>query len=478
MLQETDQRQAYQELCGTATGAFSESGGDLFERVGALTPAACRHQLLKGGTISRDGRIEPGIICGAHIDHGAHLGVRLAQDLSGTFFPMHLPLSLAGPVGRPFHGTVIVDAPPTRPKAMPAHGEASRAERDAMVVDLGRGTGGLGVLAPARIEGNDGCDGFRVEKLIDPMRIEATIVHGSPDGNGQGVGRTGLEEAVETRRPHGEVRDMARCEHEMHRQGMLRGHHAVLKVAMAKKVGVPIRVVAPGRCHVRVEALVLAPKDALRATVTGGLAVWTGPCGQRGAITTQHEGLEVTEEAALDGGEDPAAEEEVFKAGEQLLGPGLVSGREEFLGQPLGDCVRLGGLAGLGGMPLSLFLLEMTPMTPLTQAAGADVVGTRRRLGTVFEAVKKGVEGTDRGRLEGGKARDLRQAWMGAQVMGPLRETFIVQEEHQEEGPEHTDRITGRSPAWARGIEHAEQRPGGVQIEPQEDECGLVPRLR
>jgi hypothetical protein len=91
MLQETDQRQAHQELSGTAAGAFSESGDDLFERVGPLTPAACSHQLLKGGTIPRDGRIEPGISCGSHIDHGAHLGVRLAQDLSGTFFYMRPP---------------------------------------------------------------------------------------------------------------------------------------------------------------------------------------------------------------------------------------------------------------------------------------------------------------------------------------------------------------------------------------------------
>jgi hypothetical protein len=64
------------------------------------------------------------------------------------------------------------------------------------------------MIAPARIEGNDGRDGFGVEKLVDPVRIEATIVDGGPDADGQGVGRTGLEEAVETRRPHGEVRDM------------------------------------------------------------------------------------------------------------------------------------------------------------------------------------------------------------------------------------------------------------------------------
>jgi hypothetical protein len=182
------------------------------------------------------------------------------------------------------------------------------------------------MIAPARIEGNDGRDGFRFEKLVDPVRIEATIVHGGPDGDGQGVGRTGLEEAVETRRPQGEVRDMARCEHEMHRQGMLRGHHAMLKVAMAKKVDVPIRVVAPGRRHVRIEPLVIAPKDALSATVAGGPPVGTGARGQRCPVAAEDQSLEIAQEAALDRGEDSTGEQEVFQPGEQFLGPGLLSG--------------------------------------------------------------------------------------------------------------------------------------------------------
>jgi hypothetical protein len=138
-----------------------------------------------------------------------------------------------------------------------------------------------------------------LEKLGDPVRLEATIVHGGPDGDGQGVGRTGLEEAVETRRPHSEVRDMARFEQEMHRQGMLWSHHAVLKVAMAKKVGVPIRIVAPGRRHVRVELLVIAPKDALGPTVTGGPAVWTGAGREGGTVAAEHEGLEIAEQTPL-----------------------------------------------------------------------------------------------------------------------------------------------------------------------------------
>ena len=178
---------------------------------------------------------------------------------------------------------------------MPAQGEASGAERDAMVVHVGRGARGGRMSAPTGIEGNDGRDGFGVEKMVNPVRIEATIVDGGPDGDGQGVGRTGLEEAVETRGTHGEVRDMARCKQEMHREGMLRGDHAVLKVAMAKKVGVPIRIEAPGRRRVGVEALVIASKDALGSAVTGGAPLRTGSSREGGAVSAEDERLEVAQ---------------------------------------------------------------------------------------------------------------------------------------------------------------------------------------
>ena len=69
----------------------------------------------------------------------------------------------------------------------------------------------------------------------------------------------------------------------------------MLKVAMAKKVGVPIRVVAPGRRRVAVEALVIASKDALSATVTSGPAVGTGASREGGAVATEDERLEVAQ---------------------------------------------------------------------------------------------------------------------------------------------------------------------------------------
>jgi hypothetical protein len=67
---------------------------------------------------------------------------------------------------------------------------------------------------------------------------------------------------------------------------------------------------------------------------------------------------------------------------------------------------------------------------------------------------------------------------MGAEVVRPLRETFVVQQQHEEEGPKHTDGIVGGPPAWAGGVERTEHGPGRVQIEPEEHEGGLVPGLR
>jgi hypothetical protein len=78
-----------------------------------------------------------------------------------------------------------------------------------------RRAGGGRRLASTRIEGNDRRDRFGLEKLIDAVRIEATIIDSSPHGDRHGMGRTGFQEAVQTGRPHREVRHMARGDHDM-----------------------------------------------------------------------------------------------------------------------------------------------------------------------------------------------------------------------------------------------------------------------
>jgi hypothetical protein len=194
-------------------------------------------------------------------------------------------------------------------------------------------------------------------------------------------------------------------------------------------------------------------KDAVGATITGGPAMGARASGERGAVAAEHEGLEIPQEPALHGGEHPAREQQVFEAGEEFLRAGLVSGCQQLLGEAFGHGVRLRGITGVGGVSLGLLLLEMAPMAPFVQTAGADAMGARGCIGAVFEPVDKGVEGPDGGGLERREAGDVRETRMGAQVVGPLRKTFIVEEQHQQEGPQHTAGVIGRPAAGTRGVE-------------------------
>jgi hypothetical protein len=101
-----------------------------------------------------------------------------------------------------------------------------------------------------------------------------------------------------------------------------------------------------------------------------------------------------------------------------------------------------------------------------------------RSIRPVFKTIYKSVEGADRRGLAGGKASDLRQAWMRAQVVRPLGETFIMEEQHEEEGPQDTDWVVGRPPTGARGVECLQEGTGWVEIEAQEHEGGFVPGFR
>jgi hypothetical protein len=71
------------------------------------------------------------------------------------------------------------------------------------------------MLASAGIEGNDGGDGFSLEKVIDTIRVEATVVDDSAHRDRQRMGGAGLQEAVETGRPHGEVSDVGGSQPDM-----------------------------------------------------------------------------------------------------------------------------------------------------------------------------------------------------------------------------------------------------------------------
>jgi hypothetical protein len=147
------------------------------------------------------------------------------------------------------------------------------------------------------------------------------------------------------------------------------------------------------------------------------------------------------------------------------LWAGLIGSAEDLLGRPLGHGVGLGAITGLGCMALGLLLVQVTPMAALALLTGVDAVGAWWGIRLVFQPVNKGVEGANDRRLEGREAGDRREAWMGAQVVGPLRETFVVEQQHEEKGPEHTNGVVWRAAAWAGGIECAQQGTSRVEIE-------------
>lgn len=401
MLKETDQIQAHEELRGTPTGPFPQPRGHFLEGVGAFTPRALRHQGLESGALPWDGGIQTRVPSRTDVHDWSHLRLGLAQGLPRTLGHMRHPLHPPSPVCRPLHGAVIVDATPTRPKAMPAHGEASGAERDAMVVHVGRRARGCRVFAPAGIEGNDRRDGFCLDKVVNAMGIEPAVIDHRADRDWQRMRSTGFEEAVQTGRPQGEVGDMGRSQPDMEGQGMVWGDDTVLDVAMAEKVGIAVGIVPPCGGRIPIKPFMITAEDALGTTVTGGAAVGARARGAGGAVAAEDEGLEIPQNPALDRGKDPAAEEQVFQAGQQLLGAGLVCRGQEFLGEPLGHCVCLAGIAGLGGVPLRLFSLEVAPLAALAQPTGAHAVCAGRGIRPIFQPVDKGIKGANRRRFEG-----------------------------------------------------------------------------
>jgi hypothetical protein len=220
---------------------------------------------------------------------------------------------------------------------------------------------------------------------------------------------------------------MGRFDQYLERERMLVGDGAVLEVAMAEKVRIPLRVITPGGGGVTVEALVVAAEDAVHAAVTGGAAVGTGTAGQGGTIAADHEILEGPEEAALGRRQDATGKQEVFQARQELLGAGLVCDGQEVLGQTFADGIGLAGIGALGGPALGFFPCEVTPVPAFSLAAGAHPVRAGRRIGAIFEAVNKIIEGGSSRGVEGGQARDLGQAGMASQIAGPLGNALIVQ---------------------------------------------------
>jgi hypothetical protein len=74
------------------------------------------------------------------------------------------------------------------------------------------------MLVPADIEGNHRCNGFRLDKVVDAIGIESTVVDDCAHGDRQVVGGAGFQKAILTGGAYDEVGDLAWGEADVRRQ--------------------------------------------------------------------------------------------------------------------------------------------------------------------------------------------------------------------------------------------------------------------
>jgi hypothetical protein len=205
MFQEADHRETHEKVDGAAAGSLAESGGHLLEGVGALAARAPGHEGFERPALPWDGRREPGMIVGAHIDHRSHLGVGLTEDLPGAGCLMGDPVHVPGVVRRTLDGTVGREASALRVMAVTAHGQPGGTPGDALVIDLRGAPGRGGMLGAAGIEGDDRRDVLGLDKVVDAPGILAAVIDHRADAYGERMVGGGFEEAIQARGARGEV---------------------------------------------------------------------------------------------------------------------------------------------------------------------------------------------------------------------------------------------------------------------------------
>jgi len=179
----------------------------------------------------------------------------------------------------------------------------------------------------------------------------------------------------------------------------------------------------------------------------------------------------------LCGGEDGALDEDILETLLEIAGSGLVLCSEEFGSELLGDRVVL--YAVLLGIKVSLLLLggEMTSVLAFSQRAGTDAVLARLLVGTVFESVEEEIEGPYGRGVVGWEACDMCQSGGMSEGVGEAGDAVFSEQEHQEEGAEHPDRVSGCASPRIGGVEGLEGGSCRFQVKVEEHECRIEPRI-
>ena len=342
MLQDGSQVESEEEVRAVLTGTMTQAEGFLLGGVGAFAAGSELEEVAERLGIPGDGGIHPGIVGGVDIDDGARSGVGLTEGAVGAFLWISAPGVGTLVVRGPFDRAGKEDTVALGVGRVPAHGQASFTQGDAVVVDVVGSAGGSGMGAVAGVEGDDGGDVMVGQVFVDSPGIVEGVIDGRVYVPVEVVLVEGFSESVEVVEGEGAVGLGGGPEGDVQGEIMALGGHDVLVEGMSEVVAVVVGVIPPVGGGVGVEPVMVAAIDALLPAGAGGGSVGVGGRRQSGAIPRDDQVGGIAQEALFCRGEDGAQEEEILQALEEIVGTGLVWVGFQAGLEFLGDGVELG----------------------------------------------------------------------------------------------------------------------------------------
>jgi hypothetical protein len=250
----------------------------------------------------------------------------------------------------------------------------------------------------------------------------------------------------------------------------------VLVEGVSEIIALPIRVVAPVGVRVGVCPVMVTGVDSLLPTLAGGLAIAISPGTECGAIAGEAQLGDIPQPSPLCRRNHGTRNEQIFQPVHEVCRAGHVIARDELVF----ECAALGVMGSSVLLrvllPLLLLVWQIPPMSPLSPSARFDSVFTRFLIRSIFESIDEQIESAGDRDIIGVKTRDARESRVMLELRSPRGEALDFEQYHQQEGPEHTDRVIRASPSGIGGVKGSEDGPGRFQVQVKQDEGSGDPR--
>lgn len=488
MLEDRDEVEADQPEGGPAVTGVLQAEGLLLHAVAALRPGAEVVADLEALGVPGDGRAEPGVVGDPDGDGRTPVQV-------GTAVPVILPLRCER-TALAFPGTDRADedravlprrAPGSHLDAGLAEGDALLAEADIRPPGMGRRCVGLERDHRARTVVD--------EIAIDGLGVVARVRDVGADAPPAGPVGEVLDEAIVDAQRRCEIGAVPRLQADRERQVVSLSAGGDLVEVVPEKPDLAVGVPAPLCVGVGVESG--AGASLIEGMPADPLPLGRGSGPQHAAVPAEDERVHVAQEAPVAGLPDSDVDEDHGEALEQIHRVGQVPGTLELFDEALGrgqglfpgrllTLPRPPALSGrlLGAVRLPIQASGCLCPSPLCLAGTLDVLaGPADR--PIVEMVQEVVEGPDTGterHLLGippipehpvpvhlDACEDAQDSVAG-QVVGPLVERGLADEDGEEQGPQLHHRVPGAPAPGILGPAPLQHRPGRLQVQGPQDQ--------